>query len=92
MVRQAGDMADRMKEEEDKRRYEELKERYKSLSLRMITAWFAKARDELKMITRERKETSNDWETTFAKPFLARLEKSTPQKATLEKSTVADAP
>jgi hypothetical protein len=60
---------------------EELKERYKSLSLRTITAWFAKARDDLKMILRARRETSNDWETTFAKPFLARLEKPAPQPA-----------
>jgi hypothetical protein len=50
-------------------------EAYKTLSLRTITNWLIKARDVLQMIERERKETSNIWETTFAKPFLARLEK-----------------
>jgi hypothetical protein len=63
---------DRMVEQTDD---PERKERYRSLSLRAITAWFAKARDELEMIKRHRLETSNDWETEFAKPFLGRLEK-----------------
>jgi hypothetical protein len=66
------DVRDLMVEEADD---PELKERYRSLSLRAITGWFAKAKDELGMINRDRKENSNDWETTFAKPFLARLEK-----------------
>jgi hypothetical protein len=53
-------------------------EAYKDITLRTITNWFAKAKADLQMIVRERLNRSNTWETTFNKPFLARLPKHPP--------------
>lgn len=58
-----------------------LKHRYKYMRLQRISEWYAKARDELKMITRRRLEKSSDWEMEFVKPFKHQLEQPAPAKA-----------